>query len=302
MYIVEIAYRKGKTVIKYFLLTGFILIFIAAADTGSARIYPDGRTISLISNEDICMVSESVFITPTGNRIPEAENTEMEVECVFFLENLTDENKHVTACFPFEPLYGEYGIYGIFSFNGRPYSPYNSDSLYSIGNFTDLIESGISPDSLVPENLRFQCYVNGQVVDVRFLFGTVIPEENLICFPLFAVWDMYFDPHQTLKVENSYYTDWNRYEARSTTTYSFRYVVKSGATWSGFIDHAVISITVPQELPESCSGDSLQVEWEVTGNPLIDGRTFTWEFEDWEPDDDLEICIHKENLNWADGE
>ena len=82
-------------------LVVFSLAGIAAGDSSTMWIFPDGRGAMPIETEQITMDAESVLIVPTGNMI-NYDVPEMNVTCIFYLRNLTDQPLDVSVGFPFE--------------------------------------------------------------------------------------------------------------------------------------------------------------------------------------------------------
>ena len=80
----------------------FFLAGTAAADSATMWVFPDGRGAMPIETDQITMEAESVSIVPTGNMLSFTDVPEMEVICVFYLRNLTDQPLDVSVGFPFE--------------------------------------------------------------------------------------------------------------------------------------------------------------------------------------------------------
>ena len=74
---------------------------IAAGDSSTMWIFPDGRGAMPIETDQITMEAESVSIVPTGNML-NYDVPEMNVTCIFYLRNLTDQPLDVSVGFPFE--------------------------------------------------------------------------------------------------------------------------------------------------------------------------------------------------------
>ncbi|MCK5116758.1 MAG: hypothetical protein KAR44_09175 [Candidatus Aegiribacteria sp.] len=80
----------------------FLLAGNTVADSSTMFVFPDGRGAMPIETDQITMEAESVSIVPTGNIISHTNVPEMEIICVFYLRNLTDQPLDVSVGFPFE--------------------------------------------------------------------------------------------------------------------------------------------------------------------------------------------------------
>jgi len=76
---------------RYFPLLLSLLAGTAAAYSATMWVFPDGRGAMPIETDQITMEAESVSIVLTGNIFSYTDVPEMEVTCVFYLKNLTDQ-------------------------------------------------------------------------------------------------------------------------------------------------------------------------------------------------------------------
>jgi len=257
---------------------------MAISDTGNAYVFTDGRGAMPIRSELIAMEAESVII------IPDPSSTHpyspcMNVECVFYLRNLTDRPLYETVFFPFESFYSTTGM----RMNYEAGDDERSEAYYS--RTVEMMESdagrAVKAEEMVPEWLQFRAYTEDEDYEISYLRGEVNQEMRLVFWPVMACWDMHFEPGETIRLVNTYNTFW-KFNQYFGGTASLTYVTRSGATWAGVIGDAVISITVPERF--SASGmEHDNVYWQWSGSPVREGNSLTWHYTDWEPEEDITL-------------
>ena len=92
-------------------------------------------------------------------------------------------------------------------------------------------------DSIVADWIQFRALTDDEEYDITYERGLV---NRDIFWPLIACWDMHFEPGETLRLVNTYYTGWN-YFWYDHFMASFTYIVRSGALWA--IPPAGLSLT-----------------------------------------------------------
>jgi len=259
--------------------------------------FPDGRTVGLISSSDVIMTAESVLIAPVDglrNTWPEEYGwlPLMEVDCMFRLLNASDSVLNVTVGFPFDARYGD--SYSVLSDSELVAM---LDSMHGAGEIPDWTEewsSKYESNPEIPEDLDFIAIADGDTLEVFYRQCARDLTNELILRPVVAVWRMQFQPGQEIRLLNSYTTSWDYRGYGMDAHYSISYIVTSGATWAQSIGSAVIRLVVPEELPVPQMNDTLLVSWDWKGSPDVDltARTLTWEFSDWEPEENLTFRVN----------
>ncbi len=277
-------------------LAALLLVVICFADSGVMFEFPDGRTVAMISNGKVAMAAESVFIEPSlGNFNGYDEKgwlRNMSIRCMFELVNLTDEEQFITVGFPFDANFGN--SYSTFddemlaeelnrSFADEYRPPWESFSLLA----------GMNAEEDIPTQLDFRTQINGEEEEVYFRKCAISLDENMLWRPVVAVWKMEFEPNETVILENTYNTSWDYVGGGPWYSTSMKYILTSGGTWSGPIGDAVIILTVPEEIPEPCLNDTMLAYWQWDGTPVIDGRTITWHYTDFEPDENISFSAEE---------
>jgi hypothetical protein len=262
--------------IRFFLLL-FFITGTAASDSATMWVFPDGRGAMPIETDQITMEAESVSIVPTGNMIY-YDAPEMNVTCVFYLRNLTDQHLDVSVGFPFE------SFYGMHNYASRTDWYYDR----ALEDMSGKETGDVPADSMVPDWFQFRAFTDSVEYEVAYERGNVNRDNRFIFWPLIACWEMHFQPGQTVRLVNTYNTGWN-YRSYANYTASLTYVVRSGTLWAGRIGDAVISITLPEQYPFSMLSDSVCSWTDWNGSPQIDGNRVTWHFTDWKPVEDLTI-------------
>jgi hypothetical protein len=112
---------------------------------------------------------------------------------------------------------------------------------------------------------------------------------------------MEFEPSETVRLVNTYYTCWDYISYREWKCHDFSYIARSGNYWNGSIGNAVIRLEVPDELPLPYIGRDHGAWWEWTGSPSVEGRTVTWSYSDWQPDQDLGVKVMQSNFGAFEG-
>ncbi len=260
-----------------FLLFLCFLAGTAVSDSATMWVFPDGRGAMPIETDQITMEAESVSIVPTGNMIY-YDAPEMNVTCVFYLRNLTDQPLDVSVGFPFE------SFYGMHNYASRTDWYYDR----ALEEMSDKETRDIPADSMVPDWFQFRAFTDSVEYGITYEKGLASRDKRLVFWPLIACWEMHFQPEQTVRLVNTYNTGWN-YRSYANYTASFTYVVRSGALWAGRIGDAVISITLPEQYPFSMLSDSVCTWTDWNGSPQVDGNRVTWHFTDWKPVEDLTI-------------
>jgi hypothetical protein len=269
--------------------TAMVMALAVAADSWVVYEFPDGRTVAPLEETPAVMMAESVLIEP-----PEGDSLfppRMRVRCVFHLKNPTDAPLALTVGFPLETHYGS-------TYHAMPDSAY-----YAAHSWRNRDLESLDPDSFVPEGLDFRAAVDGRQLPVRFRFQRPDPDRDLLWRPLSAVWDMEIPAGETVRLANSYTTAWSYHSSSPTNVWWLDYVLRSGATWSGPIGSAVVSVTVPERMPRPCMEDTCIAVW-LPSPPSaeVSGRTVTWRFSDLEPDFDIGMRVMRSSpemeLSW----
>lgn len=283
-----------------------MIVFLLTAgtgisDTGNAYVFTDGRGAMPAQSEFIMMDAESVTVTPVASS-SHTYTVEVEVECVFYLTNLTDDPLHETVFFPFESFYSDPGLYHNYEAGQDERDEFYYSRTLEMMNS----EAGrsVPVEELVPDWLQFRAFDDVEEYEVSYHRGQVNPDMRLVYWPVMACWDMHFKPGETVRLVNTYHTYWkfNQYVEGFA---SFTYVTRSGATWAGTIGDAVISIVVPEQFSAGVTDRTNQyLHW--NGSPAIDGGRLTWHYTDWEPDEDITLTAVWEpntlfNMLWAGG-
>jgi hypothetical protein len=274
-----------------------VLVISSLALPDSAVIYefPDGRSVGLTSSGEITMEAESVSIVPSGTgcecwTILGDQLPMMEVKCVFYLVNRSESPQEVTVGFPIDTRFGD--AYTVFSDSMLVAI---HDSLRSDPGDREWFDTGFMEGNeaadRVPAELDFTAVADGDSLDVFYRTCRFSLEERMIRDPVVAVWRMDFQPHQTIRLVNRYMTSWDYLGGGPWGDYSVRYVLTTGSTWQGPIGDAVITLTVPEELPLPQLSDTLEACWDWSGSPEVSGRTVEWRFSDFEPSEDLRFSV-----------
>jgi hypothetical protein len=258
----------------------FLLAGTAFSDSATMWVFPDGSGAMPIETDEITMLAESVSIVPTGNTLTHTDVPEMQVTCVFYLENLTDTQLDVSVGFPFESFYGmqNYGSRNEWSYD------------YVTDDMSTPEAKAVPVDSMVPDWLHFEAYTSDEEYEVSYQRGVVNRANRLVFWPLIACWEMHFQPGERVRLVNRYITGWN-YSSYTDYTASLTYTVRSGELWAGRIGDAVISITVPDMYPISILSDSACSWADWNSSPEVEGNTVTWHFTDWKPVEDLTVTL-----------
>lgn len=263
-----------------------IPVVVCVADSAVMFEFPDGITVAMISNGDVSMAAESVFIEPSGGNYDDGWLPNMTVRCLFELVNNTDEEQYVTVGFPFDAKYG------------NSYTAMDEEMLVEELNrsFADEFRPAWETESIIrgmdaiddiPEELDFRTFINGVETEVYYRKCALSLEEGFIWRPVVAVWKMKFEPNETIMLENTYNTCWDYFGGGPWSSSSVNYILTSGGTWSGPIGDAVVVLTLPEEIHDPCLNDTLLSYWHWTGTPVIDGRTITWHYTDFEPHENI---------------
>ncbi len=274
-----------------------VLAVVCLADSAMMFEFPDGRTVAMISNNEISMAAESVYIEPSGGIFSEYSDENgwlphMEVRCIFELVNSSDEEQFVTVGFPFDAKFGH--AYTAMdeemlaeelsrSFDGENRPEWENHS----------IVGGMDAMEDVPEELDFRTFIDGEEVEVVFRKCALSLEEGLIWRPVVAVWKMKFAPRETIMLENTYNTSWDYIRNGPWSFNTINYILTSGGTWSGPIGDAVVTLTLPDEMPDPTLNDTLLCYWHWTGQPVVDGRTIRWHYRDFEPDENISFSVEE---------
>ncbi len=274
-----------------------LLFLILLADSAVMFEFPDGRTAAITSSGDIAMAAESVSIVPSGGMFQYFDDRGwlpmMEARCVFELVNITSEEQYISVGFPLDAKFGD-------SYTVFPDSMLVAilDSSQADGESSPWWQgkttTGIDASERIPDDLDFRALVNGAEVPVHYRTCARSLEEELIWQPVVAVWKMRFQPGETVILENTYNTSWDYYGGGPWGAYSVNYILTTGGTWAGPIGEAVISLVLPDDLPEPVLTDTLAVYWDWTGCPAIDGRKVTWHYTDLNPDENLRFTVNTE--------
>jgi len=258
----------------------------AFSDSMSIQSFAEIRAAMPMANADVEMVAESVLIVPAATAGPRNYHEySMQVTCVFHLRNLTSKHLRIEIGFPFEtfdPMDSRHEFEGRFR--------HRNDML-------QFVDSPDPADSRLPEWLDFRAFANGSELTVQYLKGIPDVDNRLLFWPLIAAWEMEFKPGETVRLVNTYYTKWDYISYREWECHDVSYIVRSGSYWNGSIGNAVIQLVVPEELPLPYIGRDCGAWWEWTGSPSIEGRTVTWSYADWHPDQDLGVKIVQSNIS-----
>lgn len=257
------------------------LVGTVFSDSGSAWAFTDGRGAMPMETYQITMEAESVSIVP-ADTVSSWYSADMKVTCVFYLRNITDQPLDVSVFFPFESFYDDNPRLRI-SLGDVAYRRNEWTYDHAIEMMESEEGSSIPADSLVPEWLQFRAFTAEEEFDIFYRKGVVNEDMRLVFWPLMACWNMHFDPGERIRLMNTYNTDWDIEEYYEWTS-SFTYITRSGATWTGSIGDAVISLTVPESYSISNSNYCC---WIWGGSPRIEGNTLTWHYTDWEPEEDI---------------
>lgn len=266
------------------LSVAFCITASAYADSGDVWIFTDGRGAMPVNSELISMEAESVSIVPVADEL-DYSSADMKVNCVFYLRNLTDGPLDESVFFPFESFYDPVWQGNNVRRNSSRSVFFYSRAVEEMGSAGALSVQG---EEIVPEWLQFRAFTDEEEYDVYYLRGVVNEDMRLVFWPVMACWDMHFEPGETIRLENSYYTGWN-YDHYWEWVSSFTYITRSGATWAGTIGDAVISLTVPDYY--SPDGTDYCC-WNWNGSPVIHGNTLTWHYTDWEPEEDITFTAY----------
>jgi len=274
-----------------------VVFSICFADSAVMFEFPDGRTAAITSSGEIAMAAETVSIVPSEGLHQYFDSRGwlpmMEVRCTFELVNLTDEEQYISVGFPLDAKFGD--SYTTFSDSmlvvmlDSSYA-YEQNPPWWKGNAS----SGVDASDRISDDLDFRTRVNGEEVPVYYRTCARSLEEDLIWQPVVAVWRMRFQPGETVILENTYNTSWDYYAGGPWGTYSVNYILTTGGTWQGSIGDALISLTLPDDLPEPGLSDTLAVYWDWTGSPEVHGREVTWHYTDLNPDENLRFSVNTE--------
>ncbi|MBN2587612.1 MAG: hypothetical protein JXA64_04970 [Candidatus Fermentibacteraceae bacterium] len=257
--------------------------------------FPDGRSVALTSSGDIAMAAESVTIDPAGfDYEPWYDGSGwlpmMDVECVFYLVNESEDSRDVTVGFPIDARFGD--AYTVFSdsmlvaYNDSARSDPNDREWYDTG-----LAGGTDASGRVPPELQFTAAADGELLEVFYRTCRSSLEERMIRDPVVAVWRMHFEPGQTRRLVNTYRTSWDYFGGGPWGDFTVSYILTTGSTWKGPIGDAVITLVVPENIPVPQLSDTLQACWEWSGSPWISGDTVTWTFSDFEPVEDISLTV-----------
>lgn len=270
-----------------------LLATVAFADSAVIYEFPDGRTVAVMATEEISMMAESVLITPSGKMYRQFSRLPlMDVWCVFHLVNLTDEPIEATVGFPLDANFGD--AYSVFP----PWMLVEmSDSMHVEENRMpwDHVGPNDGDDAyeLIPAELEFTAKADGEPLEVSYRTCAWSLEDGLVQKPVMAVWRMRFAPGDTVRLENTYTTSWDYFGFGPDAWFDLEYIVTTGASWSGPIGYALIRMTIPDEFPAPGLSDTVCAGWWWSGSPAVDfdRRTVTWEYHDWEPDENMHLTI-----------
>lgn len=273
-------------------LTVLFLVVICVADSAMIYEYPDGRTVAMISNENVSMAAESVFIEPSGGNYDDGWLPNMKVRCLFELVNNTDEEQYVTVGFPFDAKYGyshtsRYEVMLTEELNST-----NADEFRPAWE-TESIIRGMDAIEDIPEELDFRTFINGVETEVYYRKCALSLEEGIVWRPVVAVWKMKFEPNETIILENTYNTCWDYLGGGPWRSNSIKYILTSGGTWSGPIGDAVVVLTLPEDMHEPCLNDTLLSYWHWTGTPVVRGHVITWHYTDFEPHENISFTAEE---------
>ena len=259
---------------KYLSCLLLLIVSEGVCDSMYINTVPDIRAARPMFTTEVEMIAESVFIIPANSEIRGIPL--MQVNCVFYLRNLTDERLSIEAGFPFES----------FDFN----SVRRDEQRYTDEILQYLYSTEIAEDR-VPGWLGFSVSADNVELPFTYMKGMPNADERFFYYPLIAVWNMNFEPGETVRLENNFYTGWNQIGYSFWESNEISYIVRSGSTWSGPIGDAVIHLEVPEEFPLPFADTETGAWWEWTGSPSIESRSVTWHYSDWEPEEDISLRI-----------
>jgi len=274
------------------------LLVLLLSDSSVMYEFPDGRTVAMISDGNVSMTAESVFIFPAEgmygafgdfNRMPN-----MSIRCVFSLLNRSSEEQILSVGFPLDARYGD------------AYTAMDDSMLFEVlsESFADeyrppwneeRVVNGRDAMSEIAEEMDFRALINGTETPVFYRKCALSAEDDLIWQPVVAVWKMTFQPGEKIILENTYNTSWDFFGGGPRSSSTIKYILTSGAGWDGPIGEAFIRLVIPAELPEPLLDDTLAVYWDWSGSPVVDGRTVTWEYRDFEPHENLYFSVVAES-------
>ncbi len=245
------------------LLSG--LMFSALwADDGVAYIYPDGSGLELVNDERVTMLAETVDVRVV-------EDIKVKVDAVFWVKNLTDKKVKIKVAFPFKGFWGDEG----------EYEYYSDEEIDKDETMPDLPFAG--------DSMHFVSLVDGKAVKTKMIRNKNAQDD----YDFYYVWDLSFEPGQKRRLQTRYNTVWNWWSNNMAEFgYSFSYVLLSGATWAGPIKSALIRVQIPQKVRPFFDDTAIQSWTKVVPKHYRvkpDYSEIVWRFEDWEPDQDLNI-------------
>jgi len=138
----------------------------------------------------------------------------------------------------------------------------------------------------------FAAWVDGEKVEVRLEKGMKIDDEDgktyidvydsVLDFPYWYTWEVSFKPGEKKIVRNTY-------ETKNTTSSNGMshagYILTTGAPWKDKIGNARISFIMESIKP-------YQIEWISPANYSYDGNVITWQFENFEPDTNINVIFN----------
>ena len=228
--------------------------------TGS-EIYPEANSTN------VRMMDEHVIIDISGSSdIPEGHAN---VTANFTMRNLGEVQEEMKVRFPM---------------NHTPY-----DIRYEIRNNREYCEF-----SKYPSLNNFRVWVNGSKVDFEISYKKVVDKsvspnadgDNLyITFPCWAHFDVAFPPNQDVFVTINYTVPGDLYYGSYAGKVRYTYVIVTGAGWKDTIGNADIVARLPYD------ADYLNVEWCKPEGCKVSGNEVSWQFENFEPSEDISISI-----------
>ncbi len=139
-----------------------------------------------------------------------------------------------------------------------------------------------------PEITDLQVAVQGRIVTTR---RVTTPNESIEDHPIpWAAFDVTFPPGEPVEIEV-------RYTAAAVGEYpfiAFRYVLETGAGWSGTIGSADLIVRLPYEASVENILISTQTGYSMTTpGAVFEGREARWHYEDLEPtsEENLEVTL-----------
>ncbi len=226
-----------------------------------------------IENTNVRMVSETVLMDIAGY----SENPlgEAQVTAQFFMRNMGEVTEQMQARFPL---------------NSPDYIL--ELELKSGDEFCTFIDA--------PAVYDFSVWVNDEKVDSNITFETILdfrasnPDTGdvYITVPCWAHFDIVFPPGQDVSVKVSYtisgYDPSSR--AGGVGNVEYFYVLRTGAGWYDTIGRADIVARLPYDVTNlnfrSCWPDTC----------VISGKEIAWHFENFEPEENIEIRIMKPSI------